>query len=254
MGKRGVAFWQKRASHMAAVTFAPRKPGGRSYHPTMAQPPIRLLIADDHAVVRAGLRSLLTLKPDMAVVGEAADGVDAVQQAQALQPDVILLDLVMPRQDGLAALVAIKAAQPAARILVLTSFADADHVLAAIKAGALGSLLKDASPQHLIDAIRAVHRDDASLSSTIARLVLGELSRPPADRPPPPTGLTERELVVLHRVAQGLSNQDIATQLGVSEGTVGKHVSNILGKLPLANRTQMALYALRQGLARLHPD
>lgn len=212
--------------------------------------PIRLLIADDHAVVREGIRSLVSIEPDYEIVGEATDGVEAVQQARTLDPDVILLDMVMPRQDGLATIIEIKKENPNARILVLTSFADDDKILPAIKAGALGYLLKDTSPEELLQAIRNVYQGQTSLHPTIARKLIDELNRPP-DLPPTSEPLTERELEVLKLVAQGLSNEDIAGTLTISEGTVGKHVSNILNKLHLANRTQMALYALRKGLASL---
>lgn len=215
--------------------------------------PIRLLIADDHAVVREGIRSLVSIEPGYEIVGEAADGVEAVQKARTLNPDVILLDMVMPRQDGLATIIEIKKENPNARILVLTSFADDDKILPAIKAGALGYLLKDTSPEELLQAIRNVYQGQTSLHPTIARKLIDELNRPP-DLPPTPEPLTEREVEVLKLVAQGLSNEEIAEILTISEGTVGKHVSNILNKLHLANRTQMALYALRKGMASLDSD
>jgi len=211
---------------------------------------IRLLIADDHAIVREGLRALVEDRPDMELVAEAVDGAEAVKQALALNPDVILMDLVMPRIDGLAAIQAIKKHGLAARILVLTSFAEDDKVFAAIKAGAMGYLLKDASPQDLLQAIRSVYRGESSLHPSIAAKVIQELARPPS-LPPTPDPLTEREVIVLKLVAQGLSNQDIAERLDVSERTAGSHVSRILEKLHLANRTQAALYALREGLAHL---
>ena len=214
----------------------------------MAGAPIRVLIADDHAIVREGLRSLLETEPGMDLVGEAADGGEAVAQARALQPDVILLDLMMPRMDGIAALGEIRREQPDACILVLTSFTEDEKVFAAIKRGALGYLLKDSSPQELLDAIREVARGEPALHPTIARKVLRELSRPP-ELPPTPDPLTARELEVLRLVAQGLSNQEIAERLAVSERTARTHVSQILTKLHLANRTQAALYALREGLA-----
>lgn len=209
---------------------------------------IRILIADDHAIVREGLRALIDTEPGMKLVGEASDGLEAVRQARFLKPDVILLDLVMPHKDGLAAIAEIKRDQPDARILVLTSFAEDEKVFPAIKSGALGYLLKDTTPRDLLAAIRDVYRGESSLHPTIARKLIGELHRPAH---PPPAGeeLTEREVEVLSLVAQGLSNQEIADRLVVSERTVRKHVSNILGKLHLANRTQATLYALRTGLA-----
>jgi NarL family two-component system response regulator LiaR len=212
--------------------------------------PIRLLIADDHTIVREGLRALFATEPGIEVVGEAADGEQAVDLARRLQPDVVLLDMVMPRKDGLSAIPAIRAHSPAARILVLTSFAEDDKVFPAIKAGALGYLLKDSSPAELLQAIRSVHQGEASLHPTIARMLIKELNRPPAG-PPTAEPLTEREVEVLRLVAQGLSNDDIAARLVVSERTVRTHVSNILDKLHLANRTQATLYALKQGIASL---
>ncbi|MGD1992725.1 MAG: response regulator transcription factor [Anaerolineae bacterium] len=211
---------------------------------------IRVLIVDDHAVVREGLRALIETEPGMELAGEAADGVEAVTRALALQPDVILLDLMMPRKGGIEAIGEIMQANTSARILVLTSFAEDDKVFPAIKAGALGYLLKDASPAELLQAIRDVYRGEPSMHPTIARKLMRELRRP-AGLPPTEEPLTEREVEVLQLLARGLSNQEIADELVVSERTVRTHVSNILGKLHLANRTQAALYALREGLARL---
>jgi len=211
---------------------------------------IRVLLADDHAVVREGLRTLIGTEPGMEVVGEAADGVEAVLKVRALQPDVILLDMVMPRKDGLEAINEIVSQDPRARILVLTSFSHDDKVFPAIKAGALGYLLKNASPQTLLDAIRDVYRGQPTLSPDIAGKLMRELQHssrlPPTDEP-----LTGREMDVLRQVAQGLTNQEIAAALVIGVGTVRTHVSNILAKLHLANRTQAALYALRVGLAPL---
>ena len=211
---------------------------------------IRVLIADDHVVVRKGIRALLATEPGIDVVGEATDGAEAVRAAAELSPDVILMDIVMPTMDGIEAVRRIMAAQPGSRILMLTSFATDDQIFPALKAGALGYLLKDTSPEDLVQAIRQVHRGESSLHPTIARKVLQELSRPP-QRPPTPDPLTEREVEVLRLVAQGRSNQEIARALVVSEATVRTHVSSILSKLHLASRTQAALYALREGLASL---
>ncbi|MBS1252256.1 MAG: Transcriptional regulatory protein LiaR [Anaerolineales bacterium] len=213
--------------------------------------PIRVLIVDDHAIVRKGTRALLDTEAGIEVVGEATDGREAVAQAQRLDPDVILMDLVMPGMDGIEAIGAITAEQPEARILVLTSFAADDKVFPAIKAGALGDLLEDAGPEDLVAAIRQVWRGESWLHPTIARKVLQEVSSPASDQPPTADPLTKREVDVLQLVAQGLSNQQIAQELVITEGTVRTHVSNILGKLHLASRTQAALYALREGLASL---
>ena len=211
---------------------------------------IRVLVADDHAIVRKGIRALLATEPDIEVVGEAENGREAVTEVEKLRPDVILMDLVMPELDGIEAIRRITARQPEARILVLTSFAADDKVFPAIKAGALGYLLKDSGPEELVQAIHQVYRGESSLHPTIARKLLQELSRP-SERPPTPEPLTEREVEVLRLVARGQSNQEIADQLVISEATVRTHVSNILGKLHLASRTQAALYALREGLASL---
>ncbi len=219
----------------------------------MAEVSIRVLIADDHAIVRSGITALLAQVSDIEVVGEASDGQQAITQAAILRPDVILMDLVMPNVDGIEAIRQIKARQPESRILVLTSFAADDKVFPAIKAGALGYLLKESRPADLIEAIRQVYRGESALHPTIARKVLHELTRPPS-RPPTPDPLTEREMDVLRLVAQGLGNQEIAAKLGVSDATVRTHVSNILAKLQLANRIQVALYALREGLVSLDAD
>jgi len=218
----------------------------------MTQLPIRVLIVDDHGIVRKGTRALLDRIPDFAVVGEAGNGKEAVAQAKELQPDVILMDLMMPEMDGIEAIGLITATQPNSRILALTSFAADDKVFPAIKAGALGYMLKDADPEDLIQAIRQVHRDEPSLHPSIARKVLQELGRPQTTPPSPgPDPLTERELEVLQLVAKGLSNQQMAEQLTVAEVTIRTHVSNILSKLHLANRVQATLYALREGLTTL---
>ncbi len=212
--------------------------------------PIRVLIVDDHTIVRKGIGALLATEPNIEVVGEAGDGQGAIAQALDLQPDVILMDLVMPGLDGIEATRRITARQPQARILVLTSFAADDKVFPAIKAGALGYLLKDSGPDDLVRAIHQVHRGEPSLEPAIASRLLYELAHPPSQeltRDP----LTEREVEVLRLVAQGCSNREIADQLVVAELTVRTHVSNILGKLHLASRTQAALYALREGLASL---
>jgi len=214
--------------------------------------PIRLLIADDHSIVRKGIKVLVATEKDMQVVGEAENGVEAVEKAAALCPDVILMDIVMPEMDGIEATRRITAERPESRILVLTSFAADDKVFPAVKAGALGYLLKDSTPEELVEAIRQVHRGEPSLEPSIARKVLQELSHPGGESGRQTADpLTERELEVLRLIAQGLSNKEIASKLFVAEWTVRSHVSNVLGKLHLASRTQAALYALRSGLASL---
>jgi NarL family two-component system response regulator LiaR len=212
--------------------------------------PIRVFLADDHAVVREGLVALIETEEDMEVVGAAENGEEAVRRVLHFQPDVTLLDLHMPRKGGLEAIVEIKEALPDARILVLTSFGDDENVFTAIKSGALGYLLKDTPPHELIRAIRNVYEGKSALHPDIALKVIRELNRP-EDKPLTEDPLTEREVDVLKQVARGLSNEEIAEVLVVSERTVRTHVSNILGKLHLANRTQAALYALREGITTL---
>lgn len=211
---------------------------------------IKVLVVDDHVIVRKGIRALLATEPNIQVIGEAKNGQEAITESERLQPDVILMDLVMPEMDGIEAIRYITGHQPGARILVLTSFATDEKVFPAIKSGALGYLLKDSNPEELVQAIHQVFRGESSLHPTIARKLLQELSRPP-QRPPTAEPLTEREMAVLRLIAHGLSNQEIADQLVISEATVRTHVSNILSKLHLASRTQAALYALREGLASL---
>jgi NarL family two-component system response regulator LiaR len=201
-------------------------------------------------VVREGLRTLIGIEPGMEMVGEAVDGVEVVRKARTLQPDVILLDMMMPRKDGLQAINETKRQDPGARILVLTSSSHDDKGFPAIKAGALGYLLKNASPQALLNAIRDVDQGVPTLSPDIAGKLMRELQRT-SDLPPTEEPLTGREMDVLRLVAQGLTNQEIAETLIIGVGTVRTHVSNILSKLHLANRTQAALHALREGLAPL---
>jgi NarL family two-component system response regulator LiaR len=212
--------------------------------------PIRILIADDHEIVRKGLRALLESEPGYTVVGEAADGAAAIHQTRLLDPDVVLLDLVMPGVDGIAAIQQLNAERPDVRILVLTSYSSDDQVYAAIKAGALGYLLKDSSPQELLLAIDAVHQGEAALDPQVALKLVREIKEP-SDLPPTAEPLTEREVEVLRLLARGLSNQAIAGKLYLSERTVGNYVSSILNKLHLANRTQAALYALQEGYTTL---
>jgi NarL family two-component system response regulator LiaR len=205
---------------------------------------------DDHAVVRKGIRALLAEIEGIEVIGEANDGQEAVAQADALGPDVILMDLVMPGMDGIEATRQIAAGEAGPPILVLTSFAGDDKVFPAIKAGALGYLLKDSEPADLVEAIQQVYRGEPSLPPSIAQKVLKELRRPSA-RPPTPDPLTDREMEVLRLVAKGLTNPEIAQRLVIAEATVRTHVSNILSKLHLANRVQATLYALQEGITSL---
>jgi len=208
---------------------------------------VRVLIVDDHAIVRKGIRALLSEADGFEVVGEADNGQEAVLRAEESSPDVILMDLLMPGMDGIEATRQITSRRPGAHVLVLTSFAADNKVFPAIKAGASGYLLKDSSPDELVRAIRQVHRGEPSLHPTIARKLLQEVAHP-AELQPAPEALTGREMEVLRLIAQGLSNQEIADRLVVSEPTVRAHVSRILGKLHLASRTQAALYAVREGL------
>ena len=211
---------------------------------------IRVLVTDDHAIVRKGIRALLATEPDIEVVGEARDGRDAITESQRLRPDVILMDLVMPGMDGLEAIRHIVDRQPEVRILVLTSFDGDDKVFPAIRAGALGYLLKDSGPEELVKAIHQVYRGESSLHPNVARKLLRELAHPSAQEPGAQP-LTDRELEVLKLVARGQSNREIAQQLAISEATVRTHVSRILTKVGLSSRTQAALYALQKGLASL---
>jgi NarL family two-component system response regulator LiaR len=208
---------------------------------------IQVLVAEDHAVVREGLCSLLTARYGVEVIGQAADGLEAAEKAQSLKPDVILMDLAMPRMTGLEAILKIREADPDARILVLTSFGEDAKVSAAIRAGAMGFLLKDSSVEDLAHAIQSVYRGNLSLPQGLASKLMSSLLGPQDD-----TALTEeltkRELDVLKCLAQGMSNAEIAEALSVSVPTVHSHVHNLLGKLNLSSRTQAALYAVEIGL------
>jgi NarL family two-component system response regulator LiaR len=212
---------------------------------------IRVLVADDHAIVRRGICALLATEPGIQVTGEACDGHEAVAEVERLRPDVVLMDIVMPGMDGLEATRRITASQPQTRVLVLTSFGGDDQVFPAIRAGALGYLLKDSRPKELVDAIRQVHSGESSLHPTVARRLLRELS-PSTGESTDGEPLTPREVQVLQLVAQGQSNRQIGEELSISEATVRTHMSKILGKLHLGSRTQAALYALREGIATLH--
>jgi NarL family two-component system response regulator LiaR len=209
--------------------------------------PIRVLIVDDHGMVREGLRAYLELEPDIVVVGEARDGQEGVRRAQELTPDVVLMDLVMPNMDGVDATMRIKQQQPAVHIIILTSFLDDERVVPAIKAGATSYLMKDVAAADLARAIRGARAGQAQLHPEVARRLMQQVTTP--RKPEAGALLTDREREVLRLLAEGRSNKEIARSLVVSERTVKGHVSNILGKLGLQDRTQAALYAVRNGLA-----
>jgi NarL family two-component system response regulator LiaR len=210
---------------------------------------IRVLIADDHAVVRQGLRTFLDLQEDIEVVGEAADGEQAVAETQRLTPDVALMDLVMPRLAGADAIARLAEVSPATRVVVLTSFADDDKLFPAIRAGAAGYLLKDIEPRELIRAIRAADAGETILHPTVAARLVEEIATRPSAAPRTP--LTDREREVLALIARGRPNKVIARDLGVAERTVKTHVSNILSKLGVSDRTQAAMWAVREGVVAL---
>jgi NarL family two-component system response regulator LiaR len=210
--------------------------------------PIRVLIVDDHQLVRKGIISLLATSDIVQVVGEAENGDAALACIPVLQPDVILLDLSMPVLDGLSVIKELQGQRGAPYILVLSSFSEDERVFAAIRAGALGFILKDASPEQLLEAIQSVARGEPALSADMAQRLVREVQRAHAAPSPAQEPLTPRELQVLRCVSLGLSNQDIAEKLFISERTVGAHISRILGKLGATNRTQAALMAIRQGL------
>ena len=214
---------------------------------------IRLLVVDDQTVVREGLAAILANYPEVEVVGQAADGIQALEIIKQAKPNVVLLDLVMPGLDGLATIPKIREIAPNARILVVTSFAESDRVYQAIKAGALGYILKDATREQLVQAIRDVAQGRASLQPSIAVKLIQEINHP-SELQYTADPLTRRELETIRLIARGLSNQEIASELVVNERTIAKYVSSILDKLHLANRTQAALYALREGISELSDE
>ena len=209
---------------------------------------IRILVVEDQNVVREGFVQILSFQSDMQVVGEAQDGIQAIEAAQATRPDVVLLDMVLPRQDGLATIPRLRAVAPSAKILVLSSFAETNRVYQAMKAGALGYMLKDITRTQLLQSIREVASGQHSIHPSIAVKLINEFGDP-SDAAGTNEMLTPRELESLRLIARGFSNQEIATAMVVHERTIAKYVSSILNKLHVANRTQAALYAIREGLA-----
>jgi DNA-binding NarL/FixJ family response regulator len=207
--------------------------------------PIRVLIADDHAVVREGLRTFLDLQDGIEVVGEAGDGEEAIAEAERLQPDVIVIDLVMPRLDGVHAMRELRERVPRARAIVLTSFLDDEHLLPAMRAGAAGYLLKNVQPQELARAVRAAVAGEALIDPAVAARLVDSLGDGREDRV---ERLTPREREVLVLIGRGFANKRIADELGIAEKTVKVHVSHVLAKLGVADRTQAALFAVREGL------
>ena len=214
---------------------------------------IRTLVVDDQTVVREGLVAILANYPDIEVIGQAADGIQAMVIIKKEKPDVVLLDMMMPKQDGLTTIPKIKEFSPTTHILVVTAFAENDLVYQAIKAGALGYILKDATRDQLLQAIRDVDQGRASLQPSIAVKLIQEINHP-TESVYTADPLTRRELETIRLIARGLSNQEIAEKLVVNERTIAKYVSSILDKLQLANRTQAALYALREGITGLNDE
>jgi NarL family two-component system response regulator LiaR len=214
---------------------------------------IRVLLVDDHAVVREGLRNFLALQDGLEIVGEASDGNEAIEQAQRLEPDVILMDLVMPGLDGIGAMRQLRARSPASRVIVLTSFLEDERVLPAIQAGAAGYLLKNVAPAELARAIRAAHAGEAIIDPTAAARLVHAIADDARPRIEEPERLTRRERDVLELIARGQSNKRIALELGISEKTVKTHVGHLLAKLGVTDRTQAALMAVEEGLVGPRP-
>lgn len=216
----------------------------------MSLSPITILVVDDHAVVRHGIRAFLETQPDLKVIAEAASGQEGIALAKQHLPDVVLMDLVMPGLDGVAATRQVKQASPRTQVVVLTSYHDDEHIFPAIRAGALSYVLKEISPDALADVVRKAAYGEATLHSRVAARVIRELQGLRADQINPFTELSDREMEVLRLIADGLANKEIADQLYLSEKTVKGHVSNILSKLHLQDRTQAAIFAWREGIVR----
>ncbi len=213
-----------------------------------APPKIRVLIVDDHPIVRQGLRTLLELQDDITVVGEAVNGKSAVALAAQLKPDVVLMDLVMPELDGIAATRQISDMQQGTHVIALTSFVEDEKVIPAIQAGAVSFLLKDVAPNDLMDAVRAAQQGEARLHPTVMRRLMAQVASQPGPPQPAFPDITEREMEVLSLVAEGLSNREIAARLVISEKTVKTHVSSLLSKLNQEDRTRLAVFAIKKGL------
>ncbi len=209
---------------------------------------IRVLVVDDHTIVRRGIKALLAETDNIQVVGEAANGIDAMQLSSQLAPDIILMDLLMPGMDGIQTTRQISACQPWLKIIVLTSFVGDDRIFPALKAGAIGYVLKDSDSSELIQSIYKCFRGEPSISGSIAKKILEEFDEVPLCRPTQER-LTAKEVEVLQLLAQGLTNEEIAGKMVISPRTVGSYVSRLMEKLHLANRVQVALYALREGMA-----
>ena len=210
---------------------------------------IRVMIVDDHSVVREGIRTYLDLEDQFIIVGEASNGREAADKVRALRPDVVLMDLLMPEMDGIAATKAIKEFNPEIKVIVLTSFTDDEHIMPAIEAGATGYLLKDVSAEELARAIEGAYQGQAQLHPEVTRKLMEQVRQPRRTAQQPGEELTPREMEVLRLIASGMSNKEIGRELVMTERTVKGHVSNILSKLGLQDRTQAALYAVRHGLA-----
>ena len=211
---------------------------------------VTVLLVDDHAMVREGVRAFLEAQPDIEIVGEAGSGADAIQMAERLVPDVVLMDLMMPGMDGVEATKRVRRVSPRSQVVVLTSFYDDADIFPAIKVGALSYLLKDAGPDEIATAVRAAARGESTLHPRVATRLLRQVRGEQAAPANPYTDLTDREREVLHLIAQGMTNAEIGVALSIGEKTVKAHVSNLLSKLYLADRTQAAIFAWREGFIR----